>query len=187
MRYRKRIKIAKGLNINLSKSGPSLSVGMRGASVTLGKQGVYSNAGIHGTGLYTRKKLSGGSQNSSSVQNQIGLEVRFNIDENGNIIIKNKDGVEIREESLLRKIRRTDVYKQAAQQLYQRKYDEVQGESEKFINIYQFTEPIKNEDFWREELENLKHQEFIEEKYKIEQPTISHSKIELTEIAHKKN
>lgn len=186
MRYRKRIKIAKGININLSKSGPSLSVGPRGASLTVGKKGVYGNAGIPGTGLYTRKKLSGSNQTLASTQNQLGLEVRFNIDENGKILIKNKDGVEIRDESLLRKIRRTDVYKQAAEQLYQRKHEEIQGESDKFINIYQFTEPIKNEDFWEEELENLKHQKFIEEDYKVQKPTISNSENELVGIARKK-
>jgi hypothetical protein len=186
MRYRKRIKIAKGININLSKSGPSLSLGMRGASVTVGKQGVYGNAGIPGTGLYTRNKFSGSNQDSASKQYQSGLEVRFNIDENGKIIIKNKDGFEIEDEGLLKKIRRTDIYKQAAEQLYQRKYDEIQGESDKFINIYQFTEPIKNEDFWKKELDSLKHQEFIEEDYKVQKPTISDSEIELTGIARKK-
>ena len=120
------------------------------------------------------------------VQNQLDLEVRINIDENGKILIKNKDGVEIRDESLLRKIRRTDVYKQVAEQLYQRKHDEIQGESDKFINIYHFTESIKNEDFWREELEDLKHKKFIEEEYKIQKPTISDSENELVGIARKK-
>lgn len=57
--FRKRIKIAKGVHLNVSKSGTSLSVGPRGAKVTIGKKGVYANVGIPGTGLYARQKISG--------------------------------------------------------------------------------------------------------------------------------
>ena len=57
--FRKRIKIVKGVHLNVSKSGTSLSVGPRGAKVTIGKKGVYANVGIPGTGLYARQKISG--------------------------------------------------------------------------------------------------------------------------------
>ena len=57
--FRKRIKIVKGLHLNISKSGTSLSVGPRGANVTIGKKGAYANVGIPGTGLYARQKISG--------------------------------------------------------------------------------------------------------------------------------
>ena len=57
--FRKRIRIAKGIHLNVSKSGTSLSVGPRGAKVTIGKKGVYANVGIPGTGLYARQKISG--------------------------------------------------------------------------------------------------------------------------------
>lgn len=57
--FRKRIKIVKGVHLNVSKSGTSLSVGPRGAKVTIGRKGVYTNVGIPGTGLYTRQKISG--------------------------------------------------------------------------------------------------------------------------------
>lgn len=57
--FRKRIKIAKGVHLNVSKSGTSLSVGPRGAKVTIGKKGAYVNVGIPGTGLYARQKISG--------------------------------------------------------------------------------------------------------------------------------
>ena len=57
--FRKRIKIVKGVHLNISKSGTSLSVGPRGAKVTIGKKGAYANVGIPGTGLYARQKISG--------------------------------------------------------------------------------------------------------------------------------
>lgn len=58
LRFQKRIKIAPGLRVNLSKRGAGLSVGLRGASVTTGQQGTQVNIGAPGTGLSTRKRLS---------------------------------------------------------------------------------------------------------------------------------
>jgi tetratricopeptide (TPR) repeat protein len=49
----RRMRIAPGLTVNLSKSGPSLSVGGRGAHVTLGgSRGRRTTVGLPGTGLY---------------------------------------------------------------------------------------------------------------------------------------
>ena len=59
MRYRKRVKICKGLNVNFSLSGPSVTVGGKGCSVNFGKKGTYLNTGIPGTGFYDRHKLGG--------------------------------------------------------------------------------------------------------------------------------
>lgn len=56
--YRKRVKIAPGVNLNLSKRGPSLSVGPKGSNVNVSKRGTYRNTSIPGTGLYSRKKVS---------------------------------------------------------------------------------------------------------------------------------
>ncbi|SBT06896.1 exported hypothetical protein [Candidatus Propionivibrio aalborgensis] len=58
IRFRRRIKLAPGLNLNLSGSGLSLSAGPRGASMTFGgRRGAYLNTGIPGTGLYTRERV----------------------------------------------------------------------------------------------------------------------------------
>ena len=56
--FRRRIRIIPGVHLNLSKSGISTSIGIRGANVTLGKTGAYLNTGIPGTGMYLRQKLS---------------------------------------------------------------------------------------------------------------------------------
>ena len=57
--FKRRIRIIPGVHLNLSKSGISTSIGIRGANVTLGKTGAYLNTGIPGTGIYHRQKLSG--------------------------------------------------------------------------------------------------------------------------------
>ncbi len=51
-RFFRRMKIAPGVSINLSKSGASLSLGPRGAKVTAGPRGVRATAGLPGTGMY---------------------------------------------------------------------------------------------------------------------------------------
>jgi len=51
-RFYRRVSIFPGLSVNLSKSGPSLTVGMRGAHVTMGRTGVRKTVGIPGTGIY---------------------------------------------------------------------------------------------------------------------------------------
>lgn len=63
--FRKRIKIAPGVNLNLSKGGISTSFGVKGASVSVGKRGVYINNGLPGTGIYKRTKISRSSTKKS--------------------------------------------------------------------------------------------------------------------------
>ena len=50
-RFRRSIKIAPGVRINLSKSGVSTSIGTRGAHVTVGHGQVRETVGIPGSGL----------------------------------------------------------------------------------------------------------------------------------------
>jgi hypothetical protein len=44
--------LAPGVRMNLSRSGPSLSLGVRGAHVTVGSRGVRRTVGVPGTGLF---------------------------------------------------------------------------------------------------------------------------------------
>ncbi len=51
LRFRRTIKIAPGVRLNIGKTGVSTSVGVRGANVTFGRRGTTSTVGIPGTGL----------------------------------------------------------------------------------------------------------------------------------------
>jgi hypothetical protein len=67
LRFRKSIKLAPGIRMNLSGSGVSASLGPRGASVGIGKRGTFLNTGTPRTGLCARQSLaSGGSSRASS-------------------------------------------------------------------------------------------------------------------------
>lgn len=58
LNFRKRIKIAPGVNLNVGKRGIGLSAGVRGASVSMSSRGVRANVGIPGSGLSYSHNLS---------------------------------------------------------------------------------------------------------------------------------
>lgn len=51
-RFRKSIRLGKGVRLNLSKSGVGMSVGGKGFRVGVNKKGIYTSTSIPGTGLY---------------------------------------------------------------------------------------------------------------------------------------
>jgi len=52
LRFRRRVGVVPGLRVNLSRSGPSLSIGRRGAWFTVGPRGRRATVGLPGTGLF---------------------------------------------------------------------------------------------------------------------------------------
>ena len=51
-RFSRRVHLCPGLSVNLSRSGPSLTFGVRGAHLTVGSTGVRRTVGIPGTGVF---------------------------------------------------------------------------------------------------------------------------------------
>lgn len=67
--FRKSLKIAPGVRVNVTKKGvSSLSVGKNGARVNVGKKGMKTTVGIPGSGLSYSKHNS--YDNSSSLPSQ---------------------------------------------------------------------------------------------------------------------
>ena len=50
-RFRKIVRIFPGIRLNFSKSGGSLSLGGRGLSVNMGRDGIRTTAGVPGSSL----------------------------------------------------------------------------------------------------------------------------------------
>ena len=69
--YKKRIKVAPGVHLNISKSGVSTSMGSKGMSITTGPKGTYLNTSIPGTGLYNRQKIAPASNSSRGTSSDI--------------------------------------------------------------------------------------------------------------------
>lgn len=65
IRFRKCIKLAPGIRMNLSGSGASWTFGPQGMSVGVGRRGSHLNAGIPGSGLFTRTRLAPATQRAA--------------------------------------------------------------------------------------------------------------------------
>jgi hypothetical protein len=64
LRFRKSIKLFPGVTLNLSKNGiSSISIGRRGATVNINRQGVKATVGVPGSGLsYSTKRKEIGNK-----------------------------------------------------------------------------------------------------------------------------
>lgn len=64
--YRKSIKIAPGVKVNISKRGVGMSAGTKGFRVGVNSKGkTYASASVPGTGIYYRKEYGSNSQSPS--------------------------------------------------------------------------------------------------------------------------
>jgi hypothetical protein len=87
-RFQRRIKIAPGIRLNVSKRGVGLSAGPRGATMSVGRSGVYGNVGVPGTGLSFREKLNkkGSTESSGGAQGGQG-NINISIDDDGQVTL----------------------------------------------------------------------------------------------------
>jgi hypothetical protein len=58
-RFRRSLRIAPGIRLNLSPRGISTTFGAGGLSVNTGRRGTYLDAGIPGTGVHARSRIGG--------------------------------------------------------------------------------------------------------------------------------
>ncbi len=178
MRFRKRVKIMKGLSLNLSKSGVSLNAGVRGASVTIGKKGTYLNTGIPGTGLSNRTQIgnSSSSQQQNNRYDQIPdekVQVAIGLDDKGNptLTITDSSGRQITDETILRRVKKSEKYKQSVNDLIGKKKTELDDETTKLINISKYTPEVFIESTIQDELKSLSPQIYTPQEYGVEIPT----------------
>lgn len=93
LRFRRSVKIAPGLRLNVGKRGVSVSAGVRGARLTVGSSGVYGSAGIPGSGLSMRGKLSGRGQPTRAQSSTAeSLQVTLSLRQDGKVEILGPDG-----------------------------------------------------------------------------------------------
>ncbi len=97
-RFRKSIKIAPGLRMNVGLRGLSMSLGPRGTTVSIGSRGTYANVGIPGTGLSARSRIDGGGWNRSvEVAMLDRMEVAFILKDDGTVKVVAPDGTSLPE------------------------------------------------------------------------------------------
>lgn len=67
LRFRRSIRLAPGIRLNLGLHGAGLSVGPRGLHVGVNRRGMYTSAGIPGTGIYAVHHIRGSAGQHPSV------------------------------------------------------------------------------------------------------------------------
>ena len=85
LRFRRSIKLAPGLRLNLSGGGASLTVGPRGGSVNFGSRGAFLNSGIPGTGLYSRSRLGGAPSRPTAQPGKVSVTATIRVEDDGTV------------------------------------------------------------------------------------------------------
>lgn len=147
LRFRRSIRLAPGLRLNFSTSGASLSVGPRGLSATFGSRGTYLNAGIPGTGLYTRSRLDGSSGRGTpsapmrDTPGKITVSATIRLEDDGTIKFLNADGNPLPPEWVERAKRQKGI---EIRELMLKACDEINAKVEALGTIHVHT-PASNE------------------------------------------
>lgn len=132
-RFRKSVRLCKGVRLNFSGSGVSATIGGRGASVSVGKRGVYQNFSIPGTGISYRTKVAGGASRNTAKEAvpRIPASVRqwqeytgkenpsasFSVDEYGEILFHDEYGNLITDQYLISIISKTPAFREQKAEL----------------------------------------------------------------------
>lgn len=193
MRFRKSVKICKGVKVNFSKSGASLSLGGRGHGMTFGGSGTRAHVGIPGTGLSYSTKIGGHSRSRSRSRSsssskftswegtkyavQVPKQIAIRMDDKGKVIIEDGNGVAITDQAVLRKIKATSQYQtQVAQLDAQRreKIDEMvrdaEAENERFINIFELSAIVDTCSRFQARLDGIKPIEYVVSEFDVPAP-----------------
>ena len=144
MRFRKSITLCKGVKLNASKSGVSVTVGGKGVSLNVGKKGVFLNTSLPGTGLYDRKRLdtlitkklgtNKKKKQAGKKEDLPGFTIALN--EKGEVQVKDESGRAITDAALLQRIRQTDEYKAAYDELMDSYARQLNDATEAFTRIH---------------------------------------------------
>lgn len=96
LRFRRSVKLAPGIRMNLSGSGVSWSLGPRGASIGIGKRGTFLNTGIPGTGLYARQSLTSASSRptgrAAPPAETVNVKLSVTVEDDGSITFTDAGG-----------------------------------------------------------------------------------------------
>lgn len=171
LRYHKRIKICKGLYLNVSKSGVGLSLGQRGASLSIGSRGTYSNLGIPGTGISFRERIDNTSKSNNS-SGGTTIHCHIEIDDAGveTVVMKDIFGTIVTDERIIRLVKRQDAFKDLLDRARIEKQQEITEKTERLYDIYKNADKIVSEEQVLEEMNRLKLEEYTVKEYSVKIP-----------------
>ena len=186
-RFRKSVKICKGVRVNFSKSGTSLSLGGKGHSTNFSNRGTRVTVGVPGTGLSYSSLLSSPSKsqrNSSdyrtrtsptiSLPSQVGIQMN----DRGKVTLIDESGNEITNAAIIRKIKATPQYAAQVANLDRQRIKNIEeyyansmAENERFINIYRLAPRVNSVADFTSLLQKIIPEQYEEKKFEIPAPT----------------
>lgn len=133
LRFRKSIKLAPGIRMNLSKSGMSWTLGPRGASIGIGKKGANFNTSL--LGFSASHPLSRPNKPTKTTQR---MQLTCIINNNGELLFKDDDGNDVNKE-LINKVKTQN--REAITDLIQSSCDRINNDLEALAQIHLYTPP----------------------------------------------
>jgi hypothetical protein len=79
LRFRRSIRVLPGVHVNLGLHGAGLSVGPRGLHVGMNRRGMYTSAGIPGTGIYAVHHFRSSREDSTVIGSTWPILVLFGL------------------------------------------------------------------------------------------------------------
>ena len=200
IRFRKSVRIAKGVRLNVSKSGVSASFGGHGFTTSVGKRGVRATAGIPGTGISYSTKVGGGSRSSArtsqagpsksqaaaqkaiqDIAKYVGqdhFEFSVAISDTGEIAFVDDDGAIIEDKQLIALLKRhptyrenKDAYEAAALERSRDNAARLKEETEAFLTIHEHAPAIPSRLEYESALASLKPKRYVREEYEERAPS----------------
>ena len=186
LRYRKSVKICKGVRVNFSKSGVSYSFGGKGASLNVGKRGARATVGIPGTGLSYSKSVSNAHRSSNrpssystkSQETIVSTEIKLYLDDDGKMTYRYADGREITDPSFIRKIRATPQFKAELARMeaerrceLTRNLEETHKSAEEFLNLHWLAPKVSSQEDFVNLLNSLTPQKYVRREFSRPKPT----------------
>ena len=192
MRYRKRITIGKGVRVNISKSGVSLTAGVPGVSINTGKNGAYLNTGIPGTGIYDRTRIGG--SNTKSTHNAVAEpnrwqtpsgqyfpqsankynlqgEIRISFEDDGTYSFYDGNDVPITDRATINFIKNSETFIRERDRLARETEERYNAITKEYVDIYKQSCRVYPKSFYYSKLRSLKPETYIPQTYSVPKPT----------------
>jgi len=202
IRFRRSIKICKGLRVNLNKDSFGLSVGPRGLGYTFNSKGRKTfHVGIPGTGISYVDSNNISSSKSSRASNQmqetnssaeyVETTISFKLEDDGKWKFFYPDGSEVIDQSLINRIKRNPSFIAQRDKIVSDRKEKIAQEVEDFnsgidelihINKMSAYPLLENQDY-EKALNQIKLEVYKEEEYSVSKPAIENVTKELTEEA----
>jgi hypothetical protein len=136
-RYRRSVKLAPGIRMNVSGSGVSWTLGPKGGSIGIGKRGTYFSSSIPGTGLYSRKRIGESGAGSPGRRPSLAsMAISIGIKDDGTVYFQDANGNSL-PEHLVNTVKKQQG--DAIRDLIKKKCDEINAQIEALGEIHFYT------------------------------------------------